>query len=468
MSTDSVPLILPAEVKSRELHAKTLLACVAAEAGMPTVVGEQTEMMRVVAQLPRGIVIDKGMSARHLGNFKRFLALGFEVMAWCEEGISIFEPAIYARDRVSVEAAGMTARLLSWGEHHADAIALADPALRARLRPTGNPRFDLLRAPFRDAFDREVAALRAAHGDFILFNTNFAMFNFPGGHDYLAFMEGNGHRYTPEHRAFVREWVDYARRMFHRFVEMARHLAQVYPERIIVIRPHPSEDLDRWRREMAGLANVRIIREGTVAPWILASKVLVHNSCTTGIEALMLGRPVISYCPETSEAYDPRLPKVVSLRAADLGALTTLIDRALADDPTLMAPVVGNAETMAVVRRHVASFDGPFAAERVVAAVREAVSAGGLRIGTDARPDWWRALANHAATARFRARLAGGSLLGRGERLSSYVHAKFPPTPLAEIQGIVDDFRRVSARFAGVRVRRLPGTRHQFLFSRDG
>ena len=49
---------------------------------------------------------------------------------------------------------------------------------------------------------------------------------------------------------------------------------------------------------------MKVISEGNVIPWLLASKTMVHNGCTTGLEAYALGVPAISYLSTFNEYYD--------------------------------------------------------------------------------------------------------------------------------------------------------------------
>ena len=44
--------------------------------------------------------------------------------------------------------------------------------------------------------------------------------------------------------------------------------------------------------------NLIIEAEGPVHPWILASKLVIHQNCTTGMEAFAAGKNVINYVPD--------------------------------------------------------------------------------------------------------------------------------------------------------------------------
>jgi hypothetical protein len=64
-----------------------------------------------------------------------------------------------------------------------------------------------------------------------------------------------------------------------------------------VLRPHPSEDPGYYEAALAPFANVVVIREGSVLKWIRAADLVVHSNCTTGIEAILAGRPAVNFLP---------------------------------------------------------------------------------------------------------------------------------------------------------------------------
>ncbi len=70
------------------------------------------------------------------------------------------------------------------------------------------------------------------------------------------------------------------------------------PDHNIVIRPHPSERFEPWVERYAGCDRFHIMRAGNNLAWIMAAELVLHTSCTTGSEAALMERPVISLVPE--------------------------------------------------------------------------------------------------------------------------------------------------------------------------
>ena len=83
--TDKPFLIIPSETKSREFEPKLLLACMAASAGYPVIVGSRIHIHNAIARLPRGIYFAKDIARSSTRVFKILKKLGFSIVAWDEE-----------------------------------------------------------------------------------------------------------------------------------------------------------------------------------------------------------------------------------------------------------------------------------------------------------------------------------------------------------------------------------------------
>jgi hypothetical protein len=112
-------------------------------------------------------------------------------------------------------------------------------------------------------------------------------------------------------------------------MELAEEFSRRFPDYTIVVRPHPAERINPWHAKAATLPNVRVVREGNVAEWLLACEVCVHTNCTTGIEAYLLDRKSISYRPVRDSRFDLFLPNFLSAEAFELQEVVDLVAGAL-------------------------------------------------------------------------------------------------------------------------------------------
>ena len=198
---------------------------------------------------------------------------------------------------------------------------------------------------------------------------------------------------------------------------------------------------------------MRVIYEGSVLPWILASDVLIHNSCTTGLEAYLLGRPVVAYCPVTSEVFDSVLPNAVSIRTTTADELMGMLERILREPDNMRREKLRGPKSESLARRYIASFEGPFASERIVSELKNLIN--GVRQTSE----------TFQASSKMRIRMTREDLLSQAKALLNrmgirrlrgrgYQQQKFPGISLAEIQEALAAFQKAADRFHRVKVRR--------------
>jgi hypothetical protein len=245
------------------------------------------------------------------------------------------------------------------------------------IHVTGNPRSDLLRWEMRRFYQDEVEALRQAYGDFILMNTNFNHVNafYPGLNLFKPTKRpGDRARFGRAARGMSREYAeglrDHKQTTFEHFQRLIPALEQAFPKHTIVVRPHPTENQEIYRRIAAQCSRVRVTNEGNVVPWLLATRALVHNGCTTGVEAYVLRVPAVSYRATVNDRYDYgfyRLPNLLSHQCFTFEELCATLGKILAGE---LGPADGD-ERRALIDHHLAGLEGPMACERIVDVIEE-------------------------------------------------------------------------------------------------
>lgn len=87
MGNSASTLIIPVESQVRELDARILLSCVAAERGFPVIMGSRAFTHFQVASAPRGVYLAKSMRSLSSSMFRILRKLGHEIVAWEEEAL---------------------------------------------------------------------------------------------------------------------------------------------------------------------------------------------------------------------------------------------------------------------------------------------------------------------------------------------------------------------------------------------
>jgi surface carbohydrate biosynthesis protein len=378
-------LIIPVENQVRELDPKLLLTCIAARHGFASIIGSRREIHFHITAFPRGIYLSKSITAASDMMFRIMRDLGHEIVAWDEEALVHLPAETYYSRRLSPVAMKYVSHFLAWGEENAE-LWRQYPHFpeRGKIEITGNPRNDLLRSEMRAYYRDEVDRIRERYGKFILVNTNFNHVNAFTPVQNL-FQPVTHPDETPQMgRAAKGMTHDYAeglfvhkQAIFDHFQKMIPELDQMFQGYSIVVRPHPTESQAIYHRIASRCRNVQVTNEGNVVPWLMACQALIHNGCTTGIEAYAMGIPTISYRATVDARYDEgfyRLPNLVSEQCFDLDELKSMLATLLDGAPVASA----ENDRQKSIDWHLAALSGPLACERIVAVLEQLISGDAL------------------------------------------------------------------------------------------
>lgn len=444
------------------MHAKVLLACVAAERGHTVTVGDMREIFDSIEYLRKGVYLTKSIPEKTAEKYRRLKSLGCSVSGWCEEGLVFRTRDIYGREKVSREALEQMDLFFAWGENQARAIVDKAPEAAGKIRLVGNARIDLIRPPSNEIYKEEADALREKYGSFILFNTNFSIANNILGtkEAFLDFKE-RGKVKTKEEEDGYWRFHDHKYALFEAMKDLVRTVSECYPQRRIIVRPHPSENHDTWREVVQDLDNAEVVFEGTAIPWLMGADVLIHNGCTTAIEAHYLGTPAIAFRPVVKEGFELELPNSVSFEAGDeegVKKLLTAVTKKEGETESLRAMAAEN------LRLHIADQDAGWASDRIIEELEKYYGAEGGR--TDSAWGLWASWGRCRTMEGLRAlkhRLEGKSPKGEsgGQR---HRRQKLPSLTIGEIETLIQKLSLVSGRFQDIRVKPARWTKRCFVF----
>ena len=408
-------------------------------------IGSRQQLDFRIASFPRGIYLSKSMTIRSIRMFKILRQLGHEIVAWDEEALVHLPPEIYFSRRLSPEAMGYLSHLFAWGQDNVD-LWQQYPQLPAQvpIHISGNPRNDMLRSEMRGFFEDDMTKLRNTYGDFILVNTNFNHVNafYPVQGLFLPLNKpGDKPTFGRSARGMTREFAqgfqDHKLAIFEDFKELIPSLEHAFPDHTIVVRPHPTEKHDVYHEIAARCERVQVTNEGNVIPWLMAAKALIHNGCTTGVEAYVMRVPAISYRATVNDYYDYgfyQLPNRLSHQCLNFEQLRATLMKILAGE---LGAVDGN-ESNLLMDHHLAATNGPLACERIVDVI-EKISAEYSRMQEPTlihRMNGWSV----ATTRRFVKKLL--SYLPDSHNRPEFHRHRYPGTSLDEVRERVSRIKK--------------------------
>ena len=437
MTANQKMLLIPVENQVREQDPKLLLAAVALLRGFSSVFGSRREMEFNIDLFPRSIYLSKSMTVRSLLFFRVARRFGVEIVTWDEEALVHLPPETYFSRRLDPRAIKFISHLFAWGEENARLWRLY-PHLPpgTPIHVTGNPRSDMLRPEIQPFYRREVEEIRSAHGDFILVNTNFNHVNAFGA-DMNLFKPSVGLNGKPRFgraaRGMGRDYAEGLRAhkhaVFEDFKRLIVWLDHSFPENRVVVRPHPTENHAVYRDIAAGCRRVAVTNEKSVVPWLLAARAVIHNGCTTGVEAYQAGTPALSYRASVDDRYDNGfygLPNRMSHQCFSIDELHDALRKILKGE---LGAADGD-ERARLAEDSLAAQTGGLACERIVD-VLEKIAGDGLQPHCSGR---WRSLERWAIRQGLHLAKAVKSHLPGSHNRPEFQRHRFPGIAPADVQ----------------------------------
>lgn len=361
MSNEKINVLFPIEISNRELDFRLFLANLCARDDLRIFIGQTNAIYRLAKNIENGIYVGKNIfvnlfpgDAQQLHRYQTIKKKGFTLVHLDEEGgVMKGDEARWRKwlaAKLDVRVLAGDDYLCTWGSWQRDFYLAQEPKCAEKTFVTGHPRFDLYKPQWRAFYADDAKKLQARFGDFVLINTNFAWANNRNG---IArpFSEkwNNDAADTARRLDHVAEWANNARILIE-FVELVSQLSAARPDLQFVLRPHPSENAAFYEAIFGGVANVKVFHEGSIGAWLLACRALIHDGCTTGLEAHFADCPVVTYKGIEDPRFDLWLPNLFGEKCRNVEEVL----RVLADTK----------------QRHIAEIDAP-----EIASTRGALSA---------------------------------------------------------------------------------------------
>jgi surface carbohydrate biosynthesis protein len=379
-------IYFPMEIASRELDSRLLLAAMAAARGFEVVLGQKWLIEDNIERMTPGIYCSKTLTVRDAKMLKRAKQAGYTVVAVDEE-----MPGLVVQNQdfwwVSPDAVKQTDAVFLAGTHNAEAFTAVFGLGAGHVRQASNARWDLMRRELRGIYDDEVADIRRRFGEFILINSNLGFINSEKGDaqtmvDNLVRM-GKIDLSKPSQARHVEQGLAMERANKAALLELLPRLSQQFPNVKVVLRPHPSERMQSWHDWAGGIPNLTIVREGPAIPWIIASRLLIHTNCTTGVEAIALDRPAICIVPSDLHINDWYLSARINPVAKTVEQAIVRTARLL-DNPDECYDERMRAEFAAAMSYR----PDQLGAERIIGELERLGAERGWRASGDARTQW--------------------------------------------------------------------------------
>jgi surface carbohydrate biosynthesis protein len=326
-------IYLPVQIKKRAFVAKLLLGYLSLKDHYCFIIGKRHSVKKIALHGPAGVFLEKDFFGKKGEYFNKFKNRDMKFYGLDDEGLVFHDNNEYLNRRVDYNNLKYLERVFAWGTRQANILNnFLGPNEGKKVVIVGNPRIDLLSGIGVHIYHKQIDCINKNYGNFILFNSFFALANGIKSIDELVDrLKRLKNNISDDIINYWYGFYEYQKQLFELIKDALKILAEK-KQINIVIRPHPNEKIATWNKIFKNYKNVIVNKEFDIFPWIYTAKAIIHNSCTTGVEAYLLGKKVIAYQPVVNERFDLDLPNSLSIKITHIGGLKDIIEKIINND----------------------------------------------------------------------------------------------------------------------------------------
>lgn len=442
-------IYIPVEIKKRALESRILLALAAAERGHSVLVGSVSEIYNPVVNgiLKPGIIHDKSITPvpSRIKKLRRAVELGHIITSQDEEhGLLDETYDSFAKRRYSDETLGLTSKVFCWGNHDYYSLMKIYPQHKNKFINSGSPRVDLWNNQFDDYYKNSInqpgAKFYENYGEYILIASNFGtILNVRPFWSMIDDHRRNRHIRNKEQEFSKYSSASWQFKLLASFIQLIRELSIKFPEKKIIVRPHPVEAEEAWSNLIGQFENIFIEKKGSINSWIRNAKVLIHNGCTSALESKISGTPVIAFRPIQSN-FERSIPNRVSLNANSTGEVIRFIQELNEKHHTV--------NKNDIINSRFSNLDGCLAVDRIVEAWEK------LEVDTLNELNNWKFHQFYNAKKHLKGVLKSYFHERYTSREEKYKNQKFSDLKTYEYEKIISGISQSLNRFSDLKVKR--------------
>ena len=300
-------IYLHVEISARELDSKLLLATLAAAKGHEVLVSNLSEILNgfKLGVLKPGIYHTKSLtpSKMKIDRHQNIVNLNCKITSIDEEnGLGKRSDDKFERKRYSDITLSQSSAVFGWGDDDVETLKKIFPDHSQKIYKTGSPRVDLWRSDLSDYWANPIGMPKKPY---LLVASNLGSIGMKSFDENFKSTSDAGYfQRDPDmvKKVFFRTAEDFKK--MYEFIEAIKYVAKNNNGYDIVFRPHPEEKIKAWEIFLQGVPNTHVIRQDSITSWVKNAFAVMHNGCTTAIETLVSGKPLLTYSPFEMEYAD--------------------------------------------------------------------------------------------------------------------------------------------------------------------
>lgn len=328
MYQSSRDVYLPIEILRRELKPKLLLALFLTQNGHTVYVGQKGHVLNTALKHGKdAIYLNKSVGTTNSKEqLERLRSRNVVLMAQDEEhGATLQTYDAFFRNRKGMNELPFLDVFLCWGKNDFDFLKMHFGDFSG-LRLTGSPRTSFWGESGKILLASEIKFLEKKYGDFVLITTNFVLANSPLGQRQLSRFRRQFATNPKKIDIQFESRLVIETELIKEYIEVINYLSNKGTK--VVIRPHPTESRDLWVKISEGKENIIVDTTSEISALIHASRVVIHNHSTVGLEAIFSRKETIALTSEASmNFFSALVPNSMSSKAFSAKEVFDLISK---------------------------------------------------------------------------------------------------------------------------------------------
>ncbi|ACH65049.1 hypothetical protein VFMJ11_0180 [Aliivibrio fischeri MJ11] len=325
-------VFIPVETYVREYHYKFALGAMLTEKGYRVVIGQAEYLDKIKHLFHPGVYIGKNifktLFPTSINLYKEYKKLGWSILHLDEEG------GIYAGKknewqqeldgRLDPNVLENDDTICCWGdfqkEHYTKQLKKGH---EVKIIATGQPKFQYQNPLYIALLGGNINSEKP----YILFNMNYSVYNNQLGREFFLLSKDKYRSSKIENESYKRAiWLDQQ----HNFGSILGIIKKMlsdpkFEDYQIVVRPHPAEKSDIYDVFFSNTDRVIVSNKHTAIEWSMYSNCVIHDGCTTGVEAYLSNIKVVNYRDQPAIDNENLVPNSVGYFADNYNDLKEII-----------------------------------------------------------------------------------------------------------------------------------------------
>lgn len=282
------------ETKKRELNSHLIVIKELIKRNIECYIVSKKQFLSKIDIIEPGVVLLKSIGSRNINLVKNLKKSGHKLVCLDSEGMSILHKK-QIKDRVSEINLRELEYFFCWGDQSSNILKKYFPNLKKKLIISGNPKFDLIKNHKKnEIYSTEVNEIKKKYGKYILFLTMFTVYNplkRAGFQNKYQSLKTIGFKNDKLLIKLGKEFYDFQKKNVVFFLNSIAHTAEKFKNKLIIVRPHPTENIRFWEKKLCRYKNVKVVYDSLdTISWLIGSEKNLSINCTTSLESFLLNK----------------------------------------------------------------------------------------------------------------------------------------------------------------------------------